>query len=285
MEIRANYVMVGLFALIIIIVAAGYAVWAGKSSNREATMIYGIEFSGEVSGLQVGSPVSFNGIRVGSVKKVRISPRDSSKVDVLIEVQATLPVRADSEASLEIRGITGQAGISISSGDHNGPLLTEVSDQVPPMIRSRNSNLQEVMEIFPVILAEAKVTFKQLNSFLSDENKNNFDKLLVNLSEVSDTAKGTMKKLDKLADELDTAVVNVNQAMADLQATAHTLNETVSKSGPGITRFSTEGLDELRSLLSDTRHLVNNLDRITRKVENEPRQFLFGSQLREYEGK
>lgn len=285
MEIRANYVLVGVFALAMIIAAAGYAIWAAKSSNREATMQYDIEFDGSVSGLQIGSPVSFNGIRVGSVKNVAISPRDSSKVDVLIEVLATLPVRSDSEASLELKGITGQSGISISSGSQNSPLLTEVSDQVPPVIKSRNSELQQVVQTFPEVLTEAKATFKQLNAFLDEENKQHFDKFLANLSEISGTAKSTMRKLDRLAADLDSAVDNVNLAMADLQKAAHTLNETVSQASPGINRFSNDGLDELRSLMTDTRRLVDDLGRMTRKVENEPRQFFFGTQMREYEEK
>ncbi len=285
MEIRANYVLVGVFALAMIIAAAGYAIWAAKSSNREATMQYDIEFDGSVSGLQIGSPVSFNGIRVGSVKNVAISPRDSSKVDVLIEVLATLPVRSDSEASLELKGITGQSGISISSGSQNSPLLTEVSDQVPPVIKSRNSELQQVVQTFPEVLTEAKATFKQLNAFLDEENKQHFDKFLANLSEISGTAKSTMRKLDQLAADLDSAVDNVNLAMADLQKAAHTLNETVSQASPGINRFSNDGLDELRSLMTDTRRLVDDLGRMTRKVENEPRQFFFGTQMREYEEK
>ena len=285
MEIRANYVLVGLFALFIVAAAAAYAIWAAKSSSREAAMLYAIEFAGDVSGLQIGSPVSFNGIRVGSVKKVRISPRDSSKVDVLIEVDAALPVRSDSVASLEIKGITGQSGISISSGGQDSPLLREVSTQHPPIIASRNSDLQEVMHTFPVILAEARTTFRQLNAFLDEENKKHFDLFLANISEISSTAKGTMQKLDKLAADLDAAVVNANRAMTDLQAATRIMNETISQAGPGVSRFSSDGLDELRALFTDTRNLVNNLDRMTRKVEDGPRQFLFGTQVREYEGR
>lgn len=40
MEIRANYILVGAFAVLMIFLAVGYAIWAAKSIGRDAVMDY-----------------------------------------------------------------------------------------------------------------------------------------------------------------------------------------------------------------------------------------------------
>ncbi len=282
MEIRANYILVGAFAVLMIFLAVGYALWAAKSIGRDAVMEYCIQFNGDVSGLSVGAPVTFNGIRVGIVKDLHISPNDTSKVDVLIEVQSSLPIRSDSEASLQVLGLTGQASVLISSGNPKSPMLVDVSPDVPPIIASRESNLQQAVQSLPEILGEAKRTFRLINGFLNDENMQNFSQLLANLAEVSENTKNNSARLDKLLTDLDKTAVNADVMISDLRETSQTLNDTVSKVSPGLIRFSNNGLDEFNSLVLETRLLVNSMGRMSNKIETDPRQFLFGSQIQEY---
>ena len=282
MEIRANYILVGAFAVLMVFLAVGYAIWAAKSIGRDAVMDYCIQFKGNVSGLSVGAPVTFNGIRVGVVKELHISPSDTSKVDVLIEVQSSLPIRSDSEASLEVQSLTGQGSVLISSGNPNSPMLVDVSPHEPPIINSRESNLQQAVQSLPEILGEAKRTFRQINGFLNDENMQNFSQLLANLAEVSENTKNSSAKLDRLLANLDKTAVNADVLISDLRETSKTLNDTVSKVSPGLIRFSNNGLDDFNSLVLEARALVNNMGRISNKMENDPRQFLFGSQIQEY---
>ncbi len=282
MEIRANYILVGAFAVLMIFLAVGYALWAAKSIGRDAVMEYCIQFNGDVSGLSVGAPVTFNGIRVGIVKNLHISPNDTSKVDVFIEVQSSLPIRSDSEASLQVLGLTGQASVLISSGNPKSPMLVDVSPDVPPIIASRESNLQQAVQSLPEILGEAKRTFRLINGFLNDENMQNFSQLLANLAEVSENTKNNSARLNKLLTDLDKTVVNADVMISDLRETSQTLNDTVSKVSPGLIRFSNNGLDEFNSLVLETRLLVNSMGRMSNKIETDPRQFLFGSQIQEY---
>lgn len=285
MEIRANYLLVGMFTLAGIVVFAAYFIWIAKSSADFAEIQYRIEFQGDVSGLSIGRPVLFNGIPVGSVKQLRISPEDSSKVEVLINVQEDLPVRADSEASRVVRGLTGQAAIMISSGNSSSPLLVDVSQHWPPLIKSRDSDLEQAFQSLPQILAEAKITFKAINELLSPENKEYFDNIIANTSEISENVKKSTAELDTLLKNMDRTTKNANKLIVEFQGTAQVLNETMSVAGPGIVRFSSDGLDEFRSLLAQTNHLVSNLNRMTKKMEAAPRQFFFGTQLQEYDGK
>ena len=275
MEIRANYVMVGIFALAIVALAIIYAIWTAKTSERRDTIEYAIQFEGEVSGLSLSSNVLFNGIRVGSVTDISISAQDSSIVDVRVDVQSNIPIKSDSEASLEMQGVTGQAAIMISSGDKDSPLLIAVAKEVPPVIHSRASRLQQVVTSLPEILSEAQQTLQEINKVLSPENVEAIDEILANMRHVTANTNDLIVNLNKTA-------VNANTLIVQLQGTAAILDTNISLAGPGIARFSGDGLDEFRRLLTDTRELMNNLNRVTQKINNEPRRFLFGTQVQEY---
>ncbi len=275
MEIRANYVMVGAFALAIVALAIIYAIWAAKSADDKDNVEYEIQFQGDVSGLSLSSNVLFNGIRVGSVKKISISHKDSSIVVVLIEIQSNIPIKSDSEASMEMQGVTGQSSIMISSGKNNSPLLADVSTERPPIIKSRASRLQEVVTSLPQILSEAKYTLKEINKALTPENIQAFNDILENMRNLTANSNDLVVNLNK-------AAVSANTLFVQLQGTASNLDANINLAAPGLVRFSGDGLDEFRRLLTDTRQLVNNLNRVTQKMENEPRRFLFGTQVQEY---
>ena len=275
MEIRANYVMVGAFALAIVALAIIYAIWAAKSADDRDSVEYEIQFQGEVSGLSLSSSVLFNGIKVGSVKKISISHKDSSIVVVLVEIQDNIPIKSDSEASLEMQGVTGQSAIMISSGKNNSPLLADVSSEKPPIISSRASRLQEVVTSLPQILSEAKYTLKEINKALTPENIQAFTDILENMRNLTANSNDLVVNLNK-------AAVSANTLFVQLQGTASNLDANINLAAPGLVRFSGDGLDEFRRLLTDTRQLVNNLNRVTQKMENEPRRFLFGTQVQEY---
>lgn len=275
MEVRANYVMVGAFALAVVVLTIAYAIWTAKTAGKLEMQEYVIEFSGDVSGLSQSSNVLFSGIRVGSVKHISISNKDSTKVEVLVEVEGNVPIRKDSVASLEMQGITGQTAVLISSGQLSSPILKEVSTDHPPIIASGESRIQQLFASVPEVLNEAERAFGNLNEVLSPENIEDMDKIFSNLRE-------STENLNTLIISMNKTTKNADVLISDLRAMTKNLDDNITLAGPGIARFSSDGLDEFRRLLTDTRLLINNFNRISNKMESEPRRFLFGSQVQEY---
>src|SRR5262249_58146038 len=74
METRANYVLMGLFTLAVIIGAFGFVYWFNTIGGAGDRAIYRIVFEGSVSGLRPGASVLFNGIRVGEVTELKLDP-------------------------------------------------------------------------------------------------------------------------------------------------------------------------------------------------------------------
>ena len=106
METKANYVLVGAFTLVVIAIAFGYIFWAASQDDSAPQSVYGINFQCSVSGLSVTAPVLLNGVRVGQVTNIKLSPDDVSAVHVTISVTKGTPIKEDSVATLEAQGLT-----------------------------------------------------------------------------------------------------------------------------------------------------------------------------------
>ena len=113
METRANYLLVGSFVLLIFAGTTVFFLWLAKFQFEVEFTRYDIHFPGSVSGLKVGSSVELNGVLVGEVIDIRIDPETVENVNVTIEVPAETPVREDTLANLQIKGLTG--GVTIGT--------------------------------------------------------------------------------------------------------------------------------------------------------------------------
>lgn len=282
MEIRAHYILVGAFAVAIVVLTVFYSIWVGKNAGRQDMTEYAINFQGDVSGLSLSSDVLFNGLKVGHVKSFSISKTDSSIVEVLLEVRSDVPVKTDSEASLETQGFTGQVAILISSGNNKSPLLAEVSKADPPVIKSRESSLRRVVAGLPEVLSEARHTFANINDMLNSSNRQAVTDILENWATISHNTRRSSEHLHELMHNLNKTAVDLQAAVKSADSAMLQLNDTIALASPGIAKFSVDGLDELSRLIADTRQAMLNLNRITQRLDENPKRFLLGTSVPEY---
>jgi phospholipid/cholesterol/gamma-HCH transport system substrate-binding protein len=128
METHARYATIGLFSVAVIAGAFLFVYWMRGMGGVERVG-YGIRFDGPVAGLVTGSPVLFNGVRVGEVTGVQLDDQDPNRTTVLASVARTAPVRTDSRADVETQGLLGEPALSLSGG--SGPLLRDQSGTLP----------------------------------------------------------------------------------------------------------------------------------------------------------
>jgi phospholipid/cholesterol/gamma-HCH transport system substrate-binding protein len=107
MEIRAPYVIIGLFVLAAIGAVFGFVYWLHTTAGLTARSVYVIRFENTVSGLLPGGAVLFNGIRVGEVTNLRLNPDEPRQILATIAVQSDTPIRPDTHAGLDFQGLTG----------------------------------------------------------------------------------------------------------------------------------------------------------------------------------
>src|SRR6185295_7293514 len=121
MEIRARYLLIGLFVLAVIVGGFGFVFWINTTGGLAARATYRVAFDSPVSGLLNGSSVLFNGLRVGEVTRLEIDASNPHGVSALIAIDARVPVRADTSAGLDFRGLTGVAAIALNGGTPDAP--------------------------------------------------------------------------------------------------------------------------------------------------------------------
>jgi phospholipid/cholesterol/gamma-HCH transport system substrate-binding protein len=304
METRANYALIGIFTLAVIASAFGFVLWFSGSDKPGGQRTFKIVFVGSVSGLLRGAPVLFNGVRIGDVTKIDFMPDDPSHVYALVDVDARVPVRADTRARLEATGLTGVASVALSGGTQASPPLQAGPGAGPPVITADRSDFQDLLESARRIAGQATEFLDKTNKVL-DENAGSVTASVKNIQKFSDALaanadglKGLTAKLDGLAGDADTLVKSIDPAqvksiMSDFASTSKSVRKLADDIdarwkdiGANLSRFTGAGLREYEALASDGRKTLDQVNQAIRSIEQNPQQFIFGkkSQIPDYPG-
>ncbi len=209
METRANYILIGAFTLLAILGTLGFFIWLASVQINRQYSTYGILFD-DVSGLDSSGDVRFNGISVGKVIGLRIYEKDPSKVITTIEIDAGIPVRTDTIAQLQSQGVTGVAYVSLSGGSPDAaPIKAE--DGEWPIIPSRRSTVQALVEDAPDLLAEATRLMEQFRALTGPENQAFVTNILRNLDESSGRLDQALSDFSAISGTVRDATVQISQ--------------------------------------------------------------------------
>src|SRR6056297_70754 len=243
METRANYVLIGAFTVLLSLGLLGMLLWFAKVEVDRQYAYYDVLFE-DVSGLSEAASVRFNGLRVGSVVRLRLDPDDPSEVRVTLEVAAETPVRTDTVAVLQLQGVTGVSFVALSGGSAEAPLLREAHEgEGNPVIPSRVSAVQSVLEGAPELLERAIGLIDDLDAMVGPENREAIDAIVRNLASASERLDGVMADVSGLSGDLSSAAGEVAAFTARLESlsaaaegTLATADETLSTATGAIRR-------------------------------------------------
>jgi phospholipid/cholesterol/gamma-HCH transport system substrate-binding protein len=306
METRANYALIGVFTLAVVAAAFGFVLWFSGAEKPGGRKTYKIIFTGSISGLSEGGWVLFNGVRVGAVTKIDLLPQDPSRVDALIDVDAKVPVRADTKARLEYTGFTGVASVALTGGALDAPPLP-TSPQQPGVIVADSSEFQDLIATARRVAKEASDFFTKTNRLIDDnsasitasvKNAEKFsDALATNpdglkdfmgaIADLGKSIKPLTVKLDALAGDADKVVKAINpDEIKSIVSEFASLSAKLDKIATNVNRFSGNGLRQYEALAADGRKTLEQFNQAVRSLENNPQQFLFGKspQIPEYSG-
>jgi phospholipid/cholesterol/gamma-HCH transport system substrate-binding protein len=168
METDNHYFIEGLFVIGVSIAAALFAVWLVGTGHRD-DVLYRIHFAESVSGLAIGDPVKFRGVDVGTVKAITLDPADPRLVQVDIGLRKEAPIKADTRATLKLKGITGVVFIELNGGTPGAPtLLASTRDGQIPEIPAEKSTLTAVLDLLPKLLEKFSSIENQVTKVVTD---------------------------------------------------------------------------------------------------------------------
>lgn len=97
-------------------------VFAGVSLSEQQDE-YFIYYEESVAGLEIGAPVKLAGVNVGTVQSIRVNPDNVEQVEVKVGLETGTPVKADTQAYLNLQGITGLQYVELRDSTKASKLL------------------------------------------------------------------------------------------------------------------------------------------------------------------
>lgn len=168
MESDKRYFLEGLFVIGFSIALAFFFMWLTRSGNKD-DVLYRIHFVESVSGLSLGDPVKYLGVDVGMVETMTINADDPSQVEVDVKLHKDAPVRTDTEATLQFKGITGAYFIELNGGSADAAYLVAATPKGQiPEIPSKKSSFNTLMEELPRIVAKFSAIEDQTKKVVAD---------------------------------------------------------------------------------------------------------------------
>src|SRR5215469_5616072 len=289
METKANYVAVGAFLLACVMGLVVTILWLAGAEYNQDYSYYQAHFNGPVTGLGKGTDTRFNGITVGRVTDLVFDPNDPQSVIVTLQVQSGLNIREDSVASIDSQGITGAPFVQISGGTKNSPALTAKPGQKYPLIRTRQSTLQELQQSIPAIVAKLNVTTSRLNDLLNDDNRREISNILASLNQATSAIANRSADIDATLRNTNQTSANLRDASADLRPAIAEANATLKKYGKvaddADAFINGNEVAQLADLISESRRLVASLTKFSDQLNRDPTKLIFGDQRKGYEPK
>jgi phospholipid/cholesterol/gamma-HCH transport system substrate-binding protein len=162
METQARYTLVGSFVLAAVLAVFAFVYWLHNTGGLADRQLFRVRFQASVSGLLKGSSVLFNGIRVGEVTEIQLSPDAPKDVLVTIAVEHFVPVRADTVVNVDFQGLTGAPVIELRGGESKAAPLTPGPDG-PPLIEASAESTQSLTQ-------SARGTLNRLDKVIDDNS-------------------------------------------------------------------------------------------------------------------
>ncbi|MFP4137198.1 MAG: MlaD family protein [Halomonas sp.] len=303
MEPRAHHVLIGLFTVLALGGALVFALWMGKSSLDRHDAWYEVVFDRAVSGLAEGNAVQVSGIEVGNVAELRLDPEDPRRVRALIRIDASVPIKADTRASLALANITGSMNIQLSGGTPESERLVGSRDD-PPLIRARPSRLSSLLANSEEFFTEVSHLLTNANRLLSEDNVAQLSRTLTNLERASARLSGDELDLAGLGKRLDATLTQAEatlatydrlgvratglldaegqrtlsraeRAMASLEESTSRLDRLTADHEPDIAS-GLRGVAELEPAMRELHAALRTLNRLVRRLEENPADALLG---------
>ena len=246
MAAPTNHWKLGLFVVVSFVVAMGSIVALGARSLKKTTVTYKTYFDESVQGLDVGSPVKFRGVTIGSVADIDVA-RDHRHVETTLELDvqnlndlglnyagpagaaARINVPPDLRVQLGSSGITGVKFISIDffsiKDNPVEPLPFPVPENTIPSAQSTMKNLEDsvvhAVDRFPEVADQIVRLLGQMSRMLDGLDQKH----------LGDRAGDTVTNVNGLVEELRAALRGVEVGKLSLQAqeTMANLNATMAR--------------------------------------------------------
>ncbi len=300
MDSKVSYALVGLFVILLGGAWLAISVWLSVGDFQASYRSYQVYMNESVTGLHLDAAVTYRGVEVGRVKSIALNPDNLQQVILILDIDDSVPVREDTVAILASQGVTGIAFINLEGGSADAPLLQARPGEAYPRLRSGPSLFVRLDTAISELLPNLNSVAAAFGELADEPTRASFKSTMANLEQVSATLAehrtdlaGSLsnaaflleqgvqisRHMPALMEQLARSGAAVEDMAQRMAATGEQMGGTVSDTGAEVQRFSQQTLPEINRLLGDLRELSASLQRLGRRLEEDPRVMIYGPQL------
>ncbi len=228
MKTKAQKIRLGIFFIVsigILLLILGY--FTTRHFFEQKDTYYVAYHDVSVSGLEVGSPVKYLGINIGSISDIKIDPKDFSSIIVELSIRPGTPIKEDAVADIVAIGITGLKTIEIRGGTPETDFLKEGN-----YIQAGSSLADDITGKAEVIAFKAEQVLNNLQVFTHPDNLNKITESVDNISEVTKNFNTTITKANNVIEEnrsdVRETIIALNDLSTQLGKSSHDLDDLIA---------------------------------------------------------
>lgn len=271
---RYKQILIGIsfiFALLLFI--WGYNFLKGKNLFQKQ-IIYYAKYS-DVSGLSIANPVMINGVRVGQVSRVYLSPNMSGKVVVMMTLKNKFPIPGNTVAKIFSADLMGSKAIDLMLG--KSPTLAHSGDTLQS---ATEASLKEAVsaQVLPIKIKAEKL-LSSIDSLVVAIHTVFTESAVENLTQSFNDIRRTFSHLENATSNIDTLVDTESNRISSILSNIDSVTYMLKENRQSISNIITN-LDQFSDTLAST-DIASTVDHANKSLEQ--LQFLL-TQINEGKG-
>lgn len=290
MTTPTNHWKLGLFVVVGSACALAFLLWLGSQSFREQTARYVSYFDEPVTGLDVGSPVSFRGVRIGNVDSIDIAP-DRRHVEVAYELKVDrlehmglakkrgkhveLKVPDDVRVQISSSGVTGVKHVKLDYLKNSPvkqlpfPVPENYIPASPSTLKNLEDAVTQALDDLPAVVEKALAVLSRTEAVIASVQQaalpEKASALLQQASNTVSVVEGKVAGVDSVGISQKT-----NQALAQLNEVLTRANHVAQRmeSDDGLLRSVQRATDAMGDVAANARGTGPKLDQTLEHVSD-----------------
>ncbi len=218
MEPKINYTLVGAFVLILTVALIIFITWLSAGFTIKNYKTYLVIMNESVAGITTNSTVKYNGVDVGSVKKIALCQENPKQVQLFLQIEEHTPITAGTTATLNSQGLTGITYVSLQGSNTNQTPLTTLPGEKYPIIKTSPSLFVRLDTTLKQLTDNMNQITQDFNNVLGGKNPELFREILTNLNT-------TTHHLAAQSQQLDTILINTAKSTRSFPSLMNTLTQ------------------------------------------------------------
>jgi len=250
LESKTNYTIVGLVVLLLLAALLSAGLWLSVGFNQKEYTNYTVYLSESVAGLSEQSPVKFNGVQVGFVKKIQLNTNDPRQVELTLSVEKDIPITTSTTATLISQGITGVANIGLAASSSELTPIKRMEGEPYPVIPARPSLFNQIDSIIKDVSENVNKLSVQTQKIFNQQNAQYIQETLANIDEVTSVLSKNSKNLQDSIHNMDVFLANLAKISNEFPGTVTDFRQGVKKFNSLANYMSTASQDVSKAMMS-----------------------------------